>query len=70
MQGKYKGTTISIPVERPLTEWEMDDVKQAVEAIMTQRSFFYAGSDDIGDEIVKFMADKNILTNLESVMED
>jgi hypothetical protein len=67
MQGK---TTISIEVERPLTEWEMDDVRQAVDAIMEQRSFFYAGSDDIGDEIVKFMADKDILTNLENVIED
>jgi hypothetical protein len=67
MQGK---TTISVEVERPLTEWEMDDVRQAVDAIMEQRSFFYAGSDDIGDEIVKFMADKDILTNLENVIED
>jgi hypothetical protein len=64
------GTTISIPVPRALTEWEMDDVKQAVDAILNQRSFFYAGSDDIGDEIVKFMADKDILTNLETVIED
>lgn len=67
MQGK---TAISIEVERPLTDWEMDDVRQAVDAIMNQRSFFYAGSDDIGDEIVKFMADKDILTNLENVIED
>jgi hypothetical protein len=63
-------TAISIEVERPLTDWEMDDVRQAVDAIMNQRSFFYAGSDDIGDEIVKFMADKDILTNLETVIED
>jgi hypothetical protein len=62
-------TTISVEVERPLTDWEMDDVRQAVAAIMNQRSFFYAGSDDIGDEIVKFMANKNILTNLENVIE-
>lgn len=67
MQGK---TAISIEVERSLTDWEMDDVRQAVDAIMNQRSFFYAGSDDIGDEIVKFMADKDILTNLETVIED
>lgn len=67
MQGK---TSISVEVDRPLTEWEMDDVRQAVDAIMAQRSFFYAGSDDIGDEIVKFMADKDILTNLENVIED
>lgn len=67
MQGK---TTISVEVDRPLTEWEMDDVRQAVDAIMHQRSFFYAGSDDIGDEIIKFMADKDILTNLENIIED
>lgn len=68
----YNGTSISIPVERPLTDWEMDDVKIAVENIMNQRSFFYAGSDDIGDEIIKFMADHDgqVLTNLEQVIED
>lgn len=63
-------TSISIEVPRPLTDWEMDDVKTAVENILAQRSFFYAGSDDIGDEIVKFTAEHQILTNLEQVVED
>jgi hypothetical protein len=67
MQGS---THITIEVPRPLTDWEMDDARQAVDAILEKRSFFYAGSDDIGDEIVQFMAGRDILTNLENVIED
>jgi hypothetical protein len=67
MNGK---TTVSFEVPRPLTDWEMDDVRQAIDAIINQRSFFYAGSDDIGDEIVKFVADREVLTNLEVIVED
>lgn len=48
----------------------MDDVRMAIDNIINQQSFFYAGSDDVADEIVRFVADHQVLTNLEEVVED
>lgn len=62
-------THITIEVERPLTEDEMLDVKQAAKNIMSGNSFFYAADDDLGDEIRRFIVDHPILSNLEQVIE-
>ena len=63
----YRETTISFEVDRPLTDDEMNDVRQAIEQIMEKRSFFFASDDDIGDEIRRFMIDHPMTTNLEEV---
>lgn len=66
----YSGTSVSIQVERPLTDWEYEDLKMCLDNIMNKRSFFYAGSDDVADEVVRFVAEYQLLTNLEEVVED
>lgn len=66
----FGATNVSFSVPRPLSEWEMDDVRMAIDNIINQQSFFYAGSDDVADEIVRFVADHQVLTNLEEVVED
>jgi len=63
-------TTISIAVPRPLTDWEMDDVKQAVEMIMEAKTFFYGGDDPLGDEVRAFLVQHPIVSNLEFIPAD
>lgn len=63
-------TTIRFDVERPVTDWEKSDIEQAIRNIMNNTSFFYAGNDDLGTEILKFLADNPIITNLEQVPDD
>jgi hypothetical protein len=63
-------TTISIAVPRPLTEWEMSDVKQAVEQIMAHKTFFYGGDDPLGDEVRAFLVGHPITSNLEFIPAD
>lgn len=60
-------TSISFPVPRPVTEAEYLDIAQAIDNIMADRSFFYGGGDDLGDEIRKFLIDHPIDSNLELV---
>jgi len=60
-------TSISFPVERPVTEVEYDDIAQAIKNILADRSFFYGGGDDLGDEIRRFLVDHPIDSNLELV---
>jgi hypothetical protein len=57
--------SVSFPVKRPLTAYEMDDVRQAIENIMDAQSFFYAGDGELGDEIRAFLIDHPITSNLE-----
>lgn len=59
--------TATFEVPRPLTEWEMDDVRQAIQNIMADKSFFYGGGDPLGDEIRAFLVDHPIESNLELV---
>ena len=54
-------------VPHPLSEWEMDDIKQAIENILSGKTFFYAGDDDLGDEVRVFLIDHPIQSNLELV---
>ena len=61
---------IRVAVPRPLSDWEMEDVKMVVKNVMEQRSFFYAGTDDVADEVVRFVANNQIFTNLEEVTEE
>lgn len=61
---------LTFEVPRPVTEWEMDDIKMCIENVMEQRSFFYAGSDDVANDVVQFLGERQILTNLEEVVED
>jgi hypothetical protein len=63
-------TTISIEVPRPLTDWEMSDVKQAVEMIMAAKTFFYGGDDPLGDEVRAFLVEHPVVSNLEFVPSD
>lgn len=63
-------TNISFEVPRPLTEWEMDDIRMCIENVMDKTSFFYAGSDDVSDDVVRFLGEREILTNLEVIQED
>lgn len=58
-------TSVSFPVSRPLTEFEMLDVAEAIEHIMKAESFFYAGDGELGDEIRSFLVDHPITSNLE-----
>lgn len=60
-------TTVNFEVPRPLTDWEMDDVRQAIANIIAGKSFFYGGDDPIGDEIRMFLVDHPIESNLEFV---
>lgn len=60
-------TTVSFEVPRPLSAWEMDDVRQAIKNILDGKSFFYGGDDDLGDEIRAFLVDHPIESNLELV---
>jgi len=60
-------TSVSFPVPRPLTGWEMDDIRQAIANILAGQSFFYSGNDDLGDEIRAFLVDHPIMSNLEQV---
>lgn len=60
-------TNATFTVPRPLTEWEMDDVRIAIKNIMESKSFFYAGDDNIGDDIRLFLVDHPVDTNLELV---
>jgi len=60
-------TTVTFAVDRPLTSWEMDDVRQAIKNIMASQSFFYGGGDPLGDEIRQFLVDHPIESNLEFV---
>lgn len=60
-------THASFAVPRPLTEWEMDDVREAIRAILARESFFYAGDGELGDEIRKFLVEHPIVSNLELV---
>ena len=64
------GTFISIPVSRPLTDWEMSDVKQAVDMIMQSKTFFYGGDDPLGDEVRAFLVANPVISNLEFIPDD
>lgn len=63
-------TSVSFPVPRPLTEWEMDDVRQAIKNILDGKTFFYAGDDPLGDEVRRFLIDHPIESNLELVTDE
>lgn len=63
-------TSVSFPVSRSLTEWEMEDVREAIVHIMKHESFFYAGDGDLGDEIRRFLIDHPITSNLELDSDD
>lgn len=58
-------TTATFEVPRTLTDWEMDDVRQAIQNILASKSFFYGGGDPLGDEIRQFLVDHPIESNLE-----
>lgn len=60
-------TFASFPVSRQLTEWEMDDVRQAIEMIMEHKTFFYGGDDELGDEVRAFIVNNPIISNVEFV---
>lgn len=60
-------TSVSFPVSRPLTEYEMEDVREAIKHIMEHESFFYAGDGELGDEIRRWLVDHPITSNLELV---
>lgn len=60
-------TSISFPVDRPVTQPEYEDIAQAIENILADRSFFYAGGDDLGAEIRTFLIDHPITSNVELV---
>jgi hypothetical protein len=66
----YTTTSVSFEVSRPLTDWEMDDVRQAIENIMASKTFFYAGDDDLGDEVRAFMVMNPMTSNLEFIPAD
>ena len=55
----------SFKVPHPLSEWEMDDINQAIENIINGKTFFYAGDDPLGDEVRVFLIDHPIESNLE-----
>ena len=57
----------SFEVPHPLSEWEMDDIKSAIKNILNGRTFFYAGEDDLGDEVRIFLIDHPVESNLELV---
>ena len=57
----------SFEVPHPLSEWEMTDIKQAITNILNGKTFFYAGDDDLGDEVRMFLVDHPIESNLELV---
>lgn len=63
-------TNISIVVPRPLRDYEMGDVQQAVANILAGKSFFWAGDDPLGDEIRQFLIDHPIESNLELVEDE
>lgn len=63
----YDQRHIRLAVDRPLTADEMSDVKIALANIMSGTSYFFAGNDDVSDEIVRFLATNEIMTNLEEV---
>ena len=62
-------TFASFKVPRPLTDWEMADVEQAIKNILEAKTFFYAGEDDLGDEVRLFLVDHPIESNLELIPE-
>jgi len=64
------GTTINVAVPRPLTDWEMSDVQQAVVMIMEHKTFFYGGDDPLGDEVRAFLVEHPITSNLEFIPAD
>lgn len=64
------GTFISVPVSRPLTDWEMSDVRQAVDLIMQSKTFFYGGDDPLGDEVRAFLVQNPVISNLEFIPSD
>jgi hypothetical protein len=66
----YKDKHITIAVSRPVSKAEMDDISQMVDCILRGESFFWAGTDDVSDEIVRFLAEHRLMTNLEEVVED
>jgi len=57
--------TARFDVPRPLDEYEMADVKQAITNIIAHRSFFFAGDEPLGDEIRAFLVMNPIISNLE-----
>lgn len=63
-------TFISFEVPRPITEWEKEDIAQAIKNIMDAKSFFYGGDDPLGDEIREFLVSHAIESNLELVEGD
>lgn len=65
-----QATFASFPVPRPLTDWEMDDVRQAIDNILAGKTFFYAGDDPLGDEVRLFLVQHPIESNLELVEND
>jgi hypothetical protein len=60
-------TFVSFEVPRPITQFEKEDIEQAIKNILADRSFFYGGGDDLGDEIRRFLVDHPIDSNLELV---
>jgi hypothetical protein len=63
-------TSVRFEVPRPLTDYEMADIQQAIDNILAAKSFFYAGDGDLGDEIRMFLVDHPIDSNLELVEGD
>lgn len=63
-------TTINVEVPRPLTEWEMSDVRQAVTYIMEHKTFFFGGDDPLGDEVRVFLSNREMVSNVEFVPSD
>lgn len=58
---------VSFEVPRPITEWEKADIAQAIANILIDKSFFYGGGDELGDEIRQFLVDHPIESNLELI---
>lgn len=61
--------SVRFEVPRPITEWEYEAIEQAIENILNDLSFFYAGGEPLGDEIRAFLVDHPITSNLELVPE-
>lgn len=58
-------TSIHFMVDRPATDWEMGSIREAIKQIMDDKSFFFAGEGELGDEIRRFLVDHPITSNLE-----
>ena len=62
------GGTVFV-IDENVDDWLREDIRQAAENIIKAKTFFYAGDDDLGDEVRRFLIDNPMMSNVEQVVD-